>query len=109
MNSATDNPMVFTNPGRTISGGNFHGEYPAKAMDYLAIGIHEIANISEVQLYFILFIITVRELIFNCGIIEKDREISELSVEWITSFLVERGRTELRLHDDPRHCCCPRQ
>eukprot|EP00026_Physarum_polycephalum_P006012 Phypoly_transcript_06052.p1 GENE.Phypoly_transcript_06052~~Phypoly_transcript_06052.p1 ORF type:complete len:466 (+),score=36.20 Phypoly_transcript_06052:69-1400(+) len=47
MNSATDNPMIFTNPGRTISGGNFHGEYPAKAMDYLAIGIHEIANISE--------------------------------------------------------------
>ncbi len=42
--------MVFTNPPRTISGGNFHGEYPAKAMDYLAIGIHEIANISEVCL-----------------------------------------------------------
>jgi histidine ammonia-lyase len=47
MNSATDNPMIFTNPSRTLSGGNFHGEYPAKAMDYLAIGIHEIANISE--------------------------------------------------------------
>ena len=30
-----------------ISGGNFHGEYPAKALDYLAIGIHEIASISE--------------------------------------------------------------
>lgn len=49
MNSATDNPMIFTNPGRTISGGNFHGEYPAKAMDYLAIGVHELANISEVR------------------------------------------------------------
>jgi histidine ammonia-lyase len=47
MNSATDNPMVFTNPDVTLSGGNFHGEYPAKAMDYLAIGSHEIANISE--------------------------------------------------------------
>jgi len=47
INSATDNPMVFTDPPRTISGGNFHGEYPAKALDYLAIGIHEIANISE--------------------------------------------------------------
>lgn len=47
MNSATDNPMVFTNPDSVISGGNFHGEYPAKSMDYLAIGIHEIANISE--------------------------------------------------------------
>ncbi|XP_024203778.1 histidine ammonia-lyase isoform X2 [Pan troglodytes] len=47
LNSATDNPMVFANRGETISGGNFHGEYPAKALDYLAIGIHELAAISE--------------------------------------------------------------
>lgn len=33
--------------GLIISGGNFHGEYPAKVLDYLAIGIHEIAAISE--------------------------------------------------------------
>eukprot|EP01116_Phalansterium_solitarium_P002158 TRINITY_DN12029_c0_g1_i1.p1 TRINITY_DN12029_c0_g1~~TRINITY_DN12029_c0_g1_i1.p1 ORF type:complete len:550 (-),score=174.83 TRINITY_DN12029_c0_g1_i1:175-1824(-) len=47
MNSATDNPMVFAEDKKVISGGNFHGEYPAKAMDYLAIGVHEYANISE--------------------------------------------------------------
>uniref|UniRef100_A0A2K5CIT6 Histidine ammonia-lyase n=2 Tax=Simiiformes TaxID=314293 RepID=A0A2K5CIT6_AOTNA len=47
LNSATDNPMVFASRGETISGGNFHGEYPAKALDYLAIGIHELAAISE--------------------------------------------------------------
>jgi len=46
MNSATDNPMVFSN-GTILSGGNFHGEYPAKALDYLAIAVHELANISE--------------------------------------------------------------
>jgi histidine ammonia-lyase len=33
--------------GFVISGGNFHGEYPAKAMDYLAIGVSELASISE--------------------------------------------------------------
>jgi len=33
--------------GFIISGGNFHGEYPAKACDYLAIGVHELASISE--------------------------------------------------------------
>lgn len=49
MNSATDNPMVFSEKNMIISGGNFHGEYPAKAMDYLAIGIHEYGNISEVK------------------------------------------------------------
>lgn len=47
MNSATDNPMVFADMGKLISGGNFHGEYPAKACDYLAIAVHELANISE--------------------------------------------------------------
>mmetsp|Transcript_6325 Transcript_6325/g.12855 ORF Transcript_6325/g.12855 Transcript_6325/m.12855 type:complete len:736 (+) Transcript_6325:479-2686(+) len=36
-----------TQEGFVISGGNFHGEYPAKVLDYLAIGISEIASISE--------------------------------------------------------------
>lgn len=39
--------MIFAETGESISGGNFHGEYPAKALDYLAIGIHELASISE--------------------------------------------------------------
>jgi len=47
MNSATDNPIVFAEHGEVISGGNFHGEYPAKVLDYLTIGIHELASISE--------------------------------------------------------------
>jgi histidine ammonia-lyase len=47
INSATDNPMIFASDGISISGGNFHGEYPAKALDYLSIGIHELASISE--------------------------------------------------------------
>jgi len=33
--------------GFIISGGNFHGEYPAKVLDYLAIGASELASISE--------------------------------------------------------------
>jgi len=47
MNSATDNPMVFADTGKILSGGNFHGEQPAKALDYLAIAVHELASISE--------------------------------------------------------------
>ncbi|PIK45994.1 putative histidine ammonia-lyase [Apostichopus japonicus] len=47
MNSATDNPIVFTEQQEILSAGNFHGEYPAKVLDYLAIGIHELANMSE--------------------------------------------------------------
>ena len=47
INSATDNPMVFAETNTILSGGNFHGEYPAKACDFLAIGVHELANVSE--------------------------------------------------------------
>ena len=39
--------IVFPERGEIISAGNFHGEYPAKTMDYLAIGVHELAAMSE--------------------------------------------------------------
>jgi len=41
--------LKYTNAagGVIMSGGNFHGEYPAKVLDYLAIAVHEIAAISE--------------------------------------------------------------
>nr|CAD7396443.1 unnamed protein product [Timema cristinae] len=39
--------IVFAERGEIISAGNFHGEYPAKALDYLAVGVHELASMSE--------------------------------------------------------------
>lgn len=47
INSVTDNPLIFVDEGLVISGGNFHGEAIALAMDYLTMGMSEIANISE--------------------------------------------------------------
>jgi histidine ammonia-lyase len=47
INSATDNPLVFGDDGLVISGGNFHGQPVALAMDFLGIAVSEIANISE--------------------------------------------------------------
>jgi histidine ammonia-lyase len=47
LNSAADNPLVLAERNELMSGGNFHGEYPAKVLDYLAIGVHELASISE--------------------------------------------------------------
>jgi len=43
----TDTRRSIAGGGLIISGGNFHGEYPAKAMDFLTISMCEIANISE--------------------------------------------------------------
>ena len=47
INAATDNPQVFGDDGVVISGGNFHGQPIALAMDFLGIAISEIASISE--------------------------------------------------------------
>ena len=49
INSATDNPLVFSSNGKpeVISGGNFHGQILAIISDNMAICIHEIASISE--------------------------------------------------------------
>ena len=44
INSATDNPLVFDEP---ISGGNFHGEPIALAMDFLAIALTDLGNMAE--------------------------------------------------------------
>ena len=47
LNSATDNPMIFTDTQESRSGGNFHGQYPAFACDVLAIAACDLASISE--------------------------------------------------------------
>ncbi|MGH2447619.1 MAG: histidine ammonia-lyase [Chloroflexota bacterium] len=47
INSATDNPLVFPHEREVISGGNFHGEPLAMALDFSAIALTEISGISE--------------------------------------------------------------
>ncbi len=47
MNAATDNPLIFNNGEKVISGGNFHGQPIALAMDFFKIALAELASISE--------------------------------------------------------------
>jgi histidine ammonia-lyase len=47
INSATDNPLVFAENNVCLSGGNFHGQPIAIAMDHLAIALAALGNISE--------------------------------------------------------------
>lgn len=51
MNSANDNPLVFPDDGRIISGGNFHGQPVAFVLDYLAIAACSVTNLAERQVY----------------------------------------------------------
>ncbi|KYD11249.1 Histidine ammonia-lyase [Heyndrickxia sporothermodurans] len=47
INAATDNPLIFDDGEKVISGGNFHGQPIAIAMDFMKIAVAELANISE--------------------------------------------------------------
>jgi histidine ammonia-lyase len=51
INSVTDNPNVFIESDQIISGGNFHGQPLALALDFLAIALSELGSISERRTY----------------------------------------------------------
>ncbi len=51
INSVTDNPNIFIEEDEIISGGNFHGQPLALALDYLKISMAELGNISERRIY----------------------------------------------------------
>ncbi len=53
MNSVTDNPIVLTET-EAISGGNFHGQPLAMAIDYAALAVAELGNISDRRCYLLL-------------------------------------------------------
>ena len=47
VNSVTDNPLVVLETEEILSGGNFHGQPVALAMDYLSIALAEVADIAQ--------------------------------------------------------------
>jgi len=47
INAVTDNPLIFPDEGDVVSGGNFHGQPMALALDFLAIALSEFADVSE--------------------------------------------------------------
>ncbi len=51
INSVTDNPNIFIESDQIISGGNFHGQPLALALDFMAIALSELGSISERRTY----------------------------------------------------------
>lgn len=51
INSVTDNPNIFVDADKIISGGNFHGQPLALALDFLGIAVAELGSISERRTY----------------------------------------------------------
>lgn len=54
VNAVTDNPLVFHEEDIIVSGGNFHGQPLAMPLDFLAIAMAELANISERRTYLLI-------------------------------------------------------
>ena len=50
LNSVTDNPIILED-GRAVSGGNFHGQVLAMALDYVTVAAAELGNISDRRIY----------------------------------------------------------
>lgn len=55
MNSATDNPLVYAKGDGVaedglVSGGNFHGEYVAKAADFITMALYSVGRFSEARI-----------------------------------------------------------
>lgn len=69
INSVTDNPIVFSETGEAISGGNFHGQPMALSFDFLGIALAEIADVAERRI---------------------ERMVNS-ALSGLPSFLVERG------------------
>ncbi len=51
LDAVTDNPLVFPDDGDVLSGGNFHGQPLALALDVLAIALAQLASFSERRIY----------------------------------------------------------
>jgi histidine ammonia-lyase len=54
INSVTDNPTIFPEEDEILSGGNFHGQPLALALDFLCIAMSELASISERRVYLLI-------------------------------------------------------
>ncbi len=54
INSVTDNPTIFPEDDEILSGGNFHGQPLALALDFLCIAMSELASISERRIYLLI-------------------------------------------------------
>jgi histidine ammonia-lyase len=54
INSVTDNPTIFPDEDKIISGGNFHGQPLALALDFLSIAVAELGSISERRTYLLI-------------------------------------------------------
>ncbi len=92
--AVTDNPLVFPEDGRVISGGNFHGQPLALVLDYLGIAIAEIGSLAERRLYRLLHDHDVDKLP-RCLTNQPGLQSGLMMVQYLAAALVSENRTAL--------------
>ena len=82
LNASTDNPLVFDD-GEVVSGGNFHGQPVAQAIDFLAIALTTLQAISERRV---------------------ERLVNPDLSQGLPAFLTRDPGLRVGIHDGPDHC-----
>ena len=94
VDAVTDNPLVFPEDGRVVSGGNFHGQPLALALDHLGVAIAEVGSLSERRLYRLLYDHDV-EALPRCLAARPGLESGMMIVQYVAAALVSENRTSL--------------
>ena len=89
--AVTDNPLVFPDTGDVLSGGNFHGQPVALALDHLSIAVAEIASLAERRIFQLLY--NDVEALPRCLATRPGVESGLMMVQYLAAALVSENRT----------------
>ena len=92
--AVTDNPLVFPEDDRVISGGNFHGQPLALGLDHLGVAIAEIGSLAERRLHRLLHDHDVEQLP-RCLTTQPGLQSGLMMVQYLAAALVSENRTAL--------------
>jgi histidine ammonia-lyase len=90
--AVTDNPLVIPETGEVVSGGNFHGEPVALALDHLGLAVCEIGSVAERRLYNLLYNNDV-EALPHCLTRNPGLESGLMIVQYLAASLVSENRS----------------
>jgi len=92
--AVTDNPLVFPEDGRIVSGGNFHGQPVALVLDHLGVAVAEIGSLAERRLYHLLYDNDVEQLP-RCLARRPGVQSGLMMAQYLAAALVSENRSSL--------------
>jgi histidine ammonia-lyase len=89
--AVTDNPLVFPDAADVVSGGNFHGQPVALALDHLGVAVSEVASLAERRLFNLLY--NDVAALPRCLARQPGVESGLMMVQYLAAALVSENRT----------------